>query len=154
MACVCCRWCPAPLWTSTLVKVPGWSEKCSTMPGTISHALSLWMRSMPSVSDAERTTGFFIFLYLLWMSYWWYICILFNWKLLSTLSATVYPSQTTNEATVSLLLGLEPAILLTPCSVVCVVTCRRPSLLWGNLCWQRDPKDSDGGKCTDQAWIL
>lgn len=52
--CVCCRWCPAPLWTSTLVKVPGWSERCSTMPGTTSRASSLWMRSMPLVSDPEN----------------------------------------------------------------------------------------------------
>lgn len=35
---VCCRWCPAPLWTSTSVRVPGWSERCSTMLGTTSHA--------------------------------------------------------------------------------------------------------------------
>lgn len=26
-----------------------------------------------------------------------------------------------------------------------VVPCRWPSFLWGNLCWQRDPEDSDGG---------
>lgn len=30
-------------------------------------------------------------------------------------------------------------------SCLCVAPCRWPSFLWGNLCWQRDPEDSDGG---------
>ena len=56
--CVCHRWCPALLWTSTLVRVPGWSERCSTTLETTSHASFLWMRSMPSVSEAEDLVWF------------------------------------------------------------------------------------------------